>query len=128
MLLQSLFWFSNTLRVIEPSVNYCDGCGEPATMRVRDTDKEEFFLCSAFECAEWAEPAEQHDISAADWEPFICPRPPTKAPRLEAPEDDFEAGDDDEGEGWNEDDEEQDEEAEEWYDGEEWDDEEAEEV
>ena len=96
---QSLFWFTNTLRAIEPSVNYCDGCSELATMRVRDEQQQEFFLCSAFECAEWADPAEQHDISAADWEPFVFPQPPTKAPRLEAPEQEFEAGDDEEGEG-----------------------------
>ena len=89
----ALHWFINTLRVVEPSVNFCDGCGEPATMRVRDEDKEEFFLCSSVECADWAAPTEQHDISAADWEPFEHPRPqppPAKAPRLEAAEDDFE--------------------------------------
>ena len=103
--------------------------GEPATMRVRDEHQQEFFLCSAFECAEWADPAEQHDISAADWEPFVFPPSPTKAPRLEAPDQEFEAGDDEEGEGWDEDDEEQEgEENEEWYDGEEWDEEDAEEV
>ena len=125
---RSLYWFTNTLRAIEPPVNYCDGCGEPATMRVRDEQQQEFFLCSAFECAEWADPAEQHDISAADWEPFVFPQPPTKAPRLEAPEQEFEAGDDEEGEGWDEEDEEHEGEEEEWYDGEEWDEEEAEEV
>ena len=27
-LANALMWFSNTLRVIEPSVNFCGGCGE----------------------------------------------------------------------------------------------------
>ena len=124
ILQQSLFWFTNTLRVMEPSVNECDGCGEPATIRVRDTEQEEFFLCSAVECAEWADPAEQHDISAADWEPFVFPRPPIKAPRLQAPTDGFEANDDSNFEDWDEYDEEH--EDEEWYDGEDWEDEDAE--
>ena len=78
-----MFWFTNTLRVIEPSVNYCDGCGEPVTSRIRDEEQQEFFLCDGVDCADWAQPAEQHDISAADWEPFAHPRPRAKAPRLE---------------------------------------------
>ena len=87
-------------------------------MRVRDEEKAEFFLCSEFECAEWAEPAEQQDISADDWEPFVFPRPPTKAPRLEAiEEEDFEAGDDGQEEGWEEYNEEHDED-ENWEDAE----------
>ena len=103
----ALQWFINTLRVIEPSVNFCDGCGEPATKRVRDDNEEEFFLCSSSECADWADPVEQHDISAADWEPFEHPRPqppPAKAPRLEAIEEENDEGEELDEEEWLDDD------------------------
>ena len=69
-LADALLEFEQTLRVIEPVVNDCDGCGEPAARRVCDSDEEEFFICEAPECAEWAAPAQLYDTTDACWGEF----------------------------------------------------------
>ena len=64
-LADALLDFEQTLRIMEPVVNDCDGCGEPAAMRVCDSDDEEFFVCSAPGCAEWAAPAQLYNATDA---------------------------------------------------------------
>ena len=84
-LADALLDFEQTLRVLQPQLNDCDGCGEPGTLRVCDEEDEEFFICDSFECAEWADPAQQFDTTDACWVDFKHPRlqpPSAKAPRL----------------------------------------------
>ena len=80
-LADALLDFEQTLRVMQPVVNDCDGCGEPAAMRVCDEDDEEFFICNAAECAEWAAPTQIYNTTDACWCNFdhFAPR---KHPRL----------------------------------------------
>ena len=82
-LADALLELEQTLRVIEPVVNDCDGCGEPAAMRVCDSDDEEFFICKAPECAEWAAPAQLYDPTDACWGDFVHTAA-RKHPRLSA--------------------------------------------
>ena len=85
-LADALLGFEQTLRVIEPVVNDCDGCGEPAARRVCDSDEEEFFICEAHECAKWAAPAQLYDATDACWGDFVHTAA-RKHPRLSAADD-----------------------------------------